>query len=86
MEGWTGSFVEELAKVTEHRAGPVPRVQTKKRLQKQSGRVPAKPILLKERTTRPIASHRKKETTFSEKREAIGILRCRIGSNKVSSN
>jgi hypothetical protein len=38
MERWAGSFAEELAKVTEHRAGPVPRVQRRKRLEKQPER------------------------------------------------
>jgi hypothetical protein len=81
-----GDFVEELAKVKEHRADPVLRVQTRKRMQKQSGRAPAKLILLKELTMGPTASHREKETPSSEKREAIWILRRRIGSNEVSSN
>jgi dihydroxyacetone kinase-like predicted kinase len=78
--------VEELAKVREHREDPVLRVQTRKRMQKQSDRAPAKLILPKEQTMGPTASHRKKETTSSEKREAIWIPRRRIGSNEGSSN
>jgi hypothetical protein len=55
-------------------------------MQKQSGRAPAKLFLLKELTMGPTASHREKETPSSEKREAIWILRRRIGSNEVASN
>ncbi len=49
MECLADSFAEELAKLTEDRAGPVARVQRRKRMQKQSERALANLILLKER-------------------------------------
>jgi len=42
-----GSFAEELAKLMEHQADPIPQVLKRKRMQKLSGRAPARLILLK---------------------------------------